>query len=153
MQLARLPAAEQCAVEVGAFLFDTFAREVKFGGADISVINGERAYRYIWEALSEGAVWVVRDGTGIVGSISLMPRVLWWTDTEFWGDGWFYVRPDRRTSKAAFTLLRAAETFARETEKPLSICVWHADEVERKDRFLRRLGYTALGGLYVKDVC
>lgn len=151
MRVDLLPPTEQSAVDVGMFLFETFAREHNFAGIEHGRVNAERAYAYIWDALTNGAVWLVRDEDGIAGSISLTPRQLWWTDTDYWGDGWFYVRPDKRTTKAAFMLLGAAEDFCRQTGKPLSICVWNAEEVDRKDRFLRRMGFIGLGGFYVKE--
>lgn len=151
MDIVRLPATEEAAAEVGLFLYDTFAKEHDFGGVPTDGINGDRAYAYIWRHINHAA-WVAVDGEGIAGTISLSPRKLWWCDTEYWGDGWFYVRPEKRRSRAAVLLLKAAEAFARETGKPLAVNVWHSADLERKDAFFRRMGFAALGGFYIKGV-
>jgi GNAT superfamily N-acetyltransferase len=149
MHLRRLEATEADAVSVGMFLFETFAQEHSFAGRKTEKVNGHRGYAHIWQHLERGAVWVVEDHDGIAGSIAVMKRKHWWSDGEYLADGWFYVRPEKRASRAALLLIRAAEQFAGGTM--LKIELSHSEDLNRKDAFFRKMGFARMGASYAKE--
>ena len=146
--IRRMHASEENALLVGSFLFETFAQEHRFGGETVPV-NPQRAYETIWRMLKHGVVWVAEDGDRIVGSLSIERDRLWWSDTDILVDGWFYIRPDSRDPTLALRLIREARTFADGT--PLCIRVFNADDVDRKDAFLRKIGFAPMGGIYLME--
>lgn len=150
MQVERLPETEESVARVGLFLADTFAREFSFGGMKGEKTEGRKAYNFIWKNLATGGVWVIEGGGKIVGSIALYRTTLWWSDTEYLKDGWLYVLPEYRNAQTAIALLRTAEAYARDEGLPLVLTVMNSEGLDRKTRFLSKMGYAQVGGLYLK---
>lgn len=151
MKVRRLDNTEADAMAVGLFLKDTFAAEHRFGTMATTTLDLGRCWAHITRILNRGAVWVIDDDEGIAGSISVLPNQLWWSSTVYLNDGWFYVRPEKRDSRAAILLLKAASDYAAAQGLPLAITVFHAVDLVRKDAFFRRMGFEPLGGTYLKE--
>lgn len=150
MIVERLPENEGAVARIGMFLNDTFAKEFSFGGLQTGKIEGRKAYNFIWRNLATGGVWIARDGDRIIGSIALYRTTLWWSDTEYLKDGWLYVVPEHRNAGTAIALLRAAEAYAMDEGLPLVLTVMNSEGLDRKTRFLAKMGYAPVGGLYLK---
>jgi len=151
MIVDRLEATEANGMAIAHFLASTFAKEHRFGSQRTAGVNIDRSWQHIWRTFTEGVVWALREGDEIIGSISVVPDELWWTDVSYLRDGWFYVRPEWRTPAAAAVLIDAASRYADELVQPLVIMPFNADRPELVGRFLRRFGFVALGGLYIKE--
>ena len=65
----------------------------------------------------------------------------------------FYVKPEKRGTKAAMMLVTGLETWAAECRAD-RVCVGlHTGlNPDRLDRFYRKLGYTYMGGNYFKEM-
>lgn len=146
-----MAATEANAMCVAEFLLE-FAAEHRFGETlRTTGINTDRAWQHIWEVFTNGAVWIALDDDGIAGSISVCRKELWWTDRPYLGDGWFYVRPEKRGFSTAMRLLDQADAYATELGLPLVINVFNAGKPEIVGKFLNRFGFTTLGGTYIKE--
>ncbi len=151
MKIRRLDADKVEAVKLSVFLRDTFGAEFHFGSRTFPEFSEGRSWAYIWPHFTHGAVWAVEDDEGYAGTISLSKKCHWWSDKEYLADGWFYVRPEKRNSRAAIMLMNAASEFAKEQGLPVSITLSLADDLDRKDAFLRRFGFERLGATYLKE--
>ncbi|MBT1154381.1 hypothetical protein J1C56_02120 [Aminobacter anthyllidis] len=151
MEIERLAATEENGLLVGTFLAQTFAQEHRFGTQAATGINTDRAWQHIWEMFTDGAVWIARDDDGTAGSISVCRKELWWTDRPYLGDGWLYVRPEKRGFSTAMRLLDQADAYASELGLPLVINVLNSGKPELVGKFLNRFGFTTLGGTYIKE--
>ena len=99
------------------------------------------------QCLREGRVFVARRGR-IVGILALQAVEQWYSHEKFLGDLVFYVSPSSRVSRVASKLLRAATEYATMRELPLLMAVVHGEDVERKDQFYVRHGFSRVGGVY-----
>lgn len=147
MQVRVLTEADVAAL--GKFLLSTFAAEHSFAGRRTTEVNVDRAHAYVIRHVTIGKAWVVEDDDGIAGSLSVIRCRHWWSDDEYLSDGWFYVCPQKRASRAAVLLLRAAEAFA--SGMMLKIDVSHAADLDAKDRFFGRMGFARCGASYAKE--
>lgn len=151
MRIRQIEKSQSDAEAVGWFLLNTFATEFMFGSMHTGPVNIERAWPHVWQVVDEGAVWVTEDDHGITGSIAIVPKRLWWTDFDYFSDGWLYVDPNKRGSRAAIMLIDAAVDHAEDNGMPLRIDVTHNEDLEMKDRFFFRKGFARVGGYYMKE--
>lgn len=151
MKIERLTATEFDAVRAGEFLLN-FAREHKFGSMPPATVNVEKSWERVWRMLDEGVVWIATsDDDAIAGSLSVMKTELWWADVAYLSDGWFFVHEDRRGSAAALMLINAATEYANALGLPLVINVFHGANPALVGKFLGRMGFSMLGGTYIKE--
>lgn len=113
-----------------------------------SALNIGKAARYVGSYIEDGKVFVVETNEGIVGSIALKPIAYWFSDEQFLQEGWFYVHPSARRSRAAPLLIKAAKEYAQELDLRLQVGLHLGDEGDRKGKFLERNGFAKLGGVY-----
>ena len=76
---------------------------------------------------------------------------LWWVDEFFLVDIAFYVGPTKRKSRAASMLIERAKEKAKELGLPLQISVTYGTDLDRKENFILRKGFTKIGGNYVME--
>lgn len=113
--------------------------------------NPERMFRYIAHHVTNGASFVAeRDGV-IVGATCGAPVHYWFSDERYVSEGYFYVVPEARPSRAAVLLLRALQGYADNLGIPLKIGVTSGNDLDRKDRFFERHGMTRIGGMYISS--
>lgn len=104
----------------------------------------------IREIISIGGVFVAEDGGEIVGSVGVSPQASWFSNATFLGDSWFFVRPDKRTSRVALMLKKAVFELAEKNKMDLVLAVYSIDNAERKGQFFAR-DMDLMGGVYVKE--
>jgi len=105
----------------------------------------------IREVIALGGAAVVEDEGEIIGSVGIGPKEAWFSTYRFLGDYWFYVRPDKRNSRAALLLKNTARDVARGVHLDLVFAVFSICDAERKSKFFAR-DMTYLGGSYVMEV-
>lgn len=153
MKITRLQANETDGVRVGTFLLETFAKEHRFGTVTGGEVNVGRAWEHVWDVLENGAAWVVENDAGdVLGSVSVVPTQLWWTDRQYLRDGWLYVEPSSRGTPAFIMLMETVEAYARADNRPLVVQVFNSGTAELAGKLLGRRGYAALGGTYIKEI-
>lgn len=92
-----------------------------------------------------------KDGK-LIGSIGLAKDCFWWCDVEYLGDVWYFVHPQYRASRVGLNLLNAAKRSAEKAMLPLIMGVVHGGDIQRKDKFFERNGFTRLGGTYARGL-
>ena len=103
------------------------------------------------ESLVDGGfVMVARQGDEMIGSVAVGRSDLWYSSQPVLRDFWTYVAPGHRRSLAAARLLKAARTFARDSEMPMFMAVTSDIETERKERLFARF-LRPVGRIFMED--
>jgi GNAT superfamily N-acetyltransferase len=104
---------------------------------------------YVGNHIQNGVVFTARDPSGeLCGVISGLVTCPWFSTHPHVAEGCFFVSPDMRGTGAGVALLRHLGDWADKRGLPLICAVSTGDEVERKDRFFERQGFTRIGGIY-----
>ena len=125
-----------------------FADEHQMGTLSARTRNMEKAVHWIIEHV-RCATWVVENDGKVIGSLGLRLTTPWYSDTEYYADGWFYVDPEHRKSHAGSMLLEEAKKFSGERNKPLVVGLFTLDDIERKIKMLQRRGFKLGGGIFL----
>lgn len=118
-------------------------------GLGFPAIDPVRVMAGFHRCFETGGVWVVEEDGKIVGAIGLYLNQYWFSAEPYLADMFYYVAPEARTSKAAKALLNEAKAFAAEVKLPLLIGILNANDLERKDIFMKRAGFKRAGAFYV----
>ncbi len=113
-------------------------------------VCAQKALNTIREVVGKGGAAVAVEDGKIIGSVGVGPKRAWFSNYTFLGDYWFYVTPDRRTSRAAIMLKKTAFEFAEKVGLDLVFAVFSIEDAERKSKFFAR-DMTFLGGAFVKE--
>ena len=98
--------------------------------------------------LDTGRIFLGYKGGKLVGVLAVHDGEHWFSNEKFLGDLVFFVSPRGRTSRVASLLLRNATEYATMRGLPLLMAVVNGEDVERKDKFYARHGFTRIGGVY-----
>ena len=115
----------------------------------IDPINWNKVGHVVVEDITNGLVYVAIDDQGkLLGSIGTTVVSEWYSDKKILADHWFYVLPDHRKSPVAFKLMKELKKFAKEND--ISVKVGHTlkFEIEKIDKFYKKLGFERTGTLY-----
>ena len=110
--------------------------------------NWAKVVRKVTDCIDQGVVFVYEEDGEIYGSLGGEIGKQWFTEAQMFGDLWFYVRKDKRTSKAAVSLLKAIKDWGHEHNIPLQVGHMFGGEVDRKDVLYERCGFKRLGAVY-----
>lgn len=110
-----------------------------------------KVLRALRDCISGGRIFMVRKGEP-VGILALTEGTHWYSNEKFLGDLVFYVAPSSRTSRIASHLLRSATQYATMRGLPLLMAVVHGEDVQRKDNFYARHGFSRIGGVYSRGL-
>ncbi len=96
------------------------------------------------------AIGVEDDSGELCGALLLHPMEsgFWFSSAPFLQEIGFYVRPDKRASRAAVMLLDAAKAIADDIGLPLFSTPFSGVAVDRKDKLFERSGFVRLGSIY-----
>ena len=82
-------------------------------------LNKEKVARTLAEAIDGGQVLIAESGGVILGTFAWTITTFYYSDDQFIGDLWLYVRPEHRRSMAAVRLRNAMTAEARKRGLPL----------------------------------
>ena len=122
-------------------------------GTDIPVskIHSEKMISKISEAIHRGVCLIsVNDKNILEGSIGGLVASDWWSDEKYLGDLWFYVTAKARKSNAAFELVREFKKVGKEAGVPVRLGHVFSKDLERKDKFFKRLGLQKAGSVFLE---
>lgn len=117
---------------------------------NLTEINSEKLISQINEALHKGVVLVAHKNNNIVGSIGGVIVSDWWSDEKYLSDLWFYVSPQSRKSLAAIKLAKNFIKEAKQAKVPVRLGHVFSGDIDRKDKFFKRLGLVKAGSLYME---
>lgn len=140
------PAAPQDLREVIEFLIYRFhASYAEF----FPPVNVEKVIHSAASAIDTGIVYLARTKDGeLAGVISGRITTPWFSDTAMATDGFFFVAPEHRGTRAASALVKALQAWATEKGLELTCSVSSGDDVDRKDRFFHKQNFQRIGGIY-----
>ena len=113
-------------------------------------VSAQKALDHIRHVISVGAVAIAEQGGEIIGTAGVSLRSPWFSDEQFLGDSWFFVRSDKRSSRAALLLKKTMFKFADDVGRDLVFAVFSTEDPERKSKFFAR-DMKPLGGAFVKE--
>lgn len=121
-------------------------------GANFPQPNWSKVTHTVLHAIEQGVVILAEDDEKeILGSIGGVPGPEWFADQPYLGDLWYYVREDKRDSRAAVELLKGFKKIAHEKGFKTKVAhVFGEDDKESKDRFYERMGYMPVGTVYIE---
>lgn len=117
----------------------------------LSPIHESKSLARINEAISEGYVEVALQDGYIVGAIGGITYTDWWSIEPRAGDLFFYVAPECRASRAAVMLMKKFIEVSKITDLDIKVGTATGEDLERKDKFFKRLGFTRGGSHYIME--
>jgi GNAT superfamily N-acetyltransferase len=118
-------------------------------GIDASRVSLKKCLRTLEICLQSGAVLAAYDKSGkAVGVMALLSQEVWWGQEVTICTAVFFVTKEARKSSAAVRLLNFAKTLAKGNNLELNIFLDTDTDLERKDKFFKRSGFTNRGGIY-----
>jgi len=100
--------------------------------------------------MTEGAIFVARDGDDIIASVGIGPSQFWYSEDWHLQDSWTFVKKGYRRSRHALVLLKMVKDFAKTVGMPLAVGVFSPGGVEKKNKLFRRL-FTPVGEMFIED--
>ena len=93
----------------------------------------------------------VEDGR-IVGTIGGRQGLDWWSDEKYFGDLWFYVLKEARSSRTAISLVKRFVKEIKNLSPDIKIRLGHvfSGDCDRKDKFFERLGFKKAGSVFME---
>ena len=102
--------------------------------------------------MQKGRIFLGYRGERLGGILAVQEEEHWFSHGKFLGDLVFYVAPCARVTRIASHLLRSAVEYATMRGLPLLTAVVNGEDVERKDKFYARHGFTRIGGVYSRGL-
>jgi len=102
--------------------------------------------------MQKGRIFLGYRGERLGGILAVQEEEHWFSHGKFLGDLVFYVAPCARATRIASHLLRSAVEYATMRGLPLLTAVVNGEDVERKDKFYARHGFTRIGGVYSRGL-
>ena len=135
-----------------AFIILLLLKEMHEGTViNIPNIKLECLARKVDNVIKNGIVFVTYNNEGfITGSIGGIYANDWWSDEKHLSDLWFFVSKNYRKSRSAIMLAKYFINFAKSIKMSVRLGHVFSGDIERKDKFFERLGFTKAGSLYVE---
>lgn len=113
-------------------------------------VDVDKVIRHVGNFIEHGVVFVARSKDGqMAGVISGVLTAPWFSSVKLVTDGFFYVAPEFRSTRAATALVRTLKVWSAEQGiEELNCSVISGDDIDRKDRFFERNGFRRIGGIY-----
>lgn len=115
---------------------------------DVARIDRDKLLRALERCFDSAAVFVAEEDDNIVGIMVLYLVELYWTDAHILTNLIYWVDVEHRKSRHGAELLEAAKDYARERGTDFDLCVESYKDLDRKDAFFKRRGFTPRGGNY-----
>ena len=135
-----------------AFIILLLLKEMHEGTVlKIPDIKLECLARKVDSVIKNGVVFVTYNNERMVtGSIGGIYANDWWSDEKYLSDLWFFVSKNYRKSRSALMLVKNFINHGKSVKMSLRLGHVFSGDIERKDKFFERLGFTKAGSLYVE---
>lgn len=116
-------------------------------------VSVDKVISYVGNLIENGVVFIAANDQGeILGVLSGIVSSYWFSDEKMVQDGFFYVAPEHRGTRAASALLKSLKAWANMKGMDLHCSTISGGDVEKRDKFYDRNGLTRIGGIYRKKV-
>ena len=136
--------------QVAAFGFKTF-KENNLEGYGVSPDLDKMIVNFTDWAINE-AILVKRnddDPKHIDGACAICKQTTWWSHSPVLMAALTYIKPEKRSFKLAYALLKAAQEYAIMNQLPLVVDIVGQTNVKKKIKLLKYLGFEEFGSLLV----
>lgn len=123
----------------------TMHTEAKF---PIPPLDMDKVSGAISKAIQTGIVLVATKDKKIIGSIGGIVAEDWFSKNKVLGDLWFYVNKEERSSNTAVFLIKHFISAAKKAKLTVRLGHVYFGDLERKDKFYKKLGLTLIGQTY-----
>lgn len=123
-------------------------RDAKDVGYDLKRINYDKLLAMLEHCFEHAAIFVAEVNDKIVGIMVLHLLELYWSDDWVLTNLVYWVDAEHRKSRFGAALLKAAKDYAREQARDFNLCVESHKDLDRKNVFFQRQGFTPVGGNY-----
>jgi L-amino acid N-acyltransferase YncA len=132
-----------------AALIVVMHKEAEF---ELATMNSEKLVSQINELVHRGIVLVAVEDGRIVGTIGGRQGLDWWSDEKYFGDLWFYVLKEARSSRTAISLVKRFVKEIKNLSPDIKIRLGHvfSGDCDRKDKFFERLGFKKAGSVFME---
>lgn len=130
-----------------AIMLDTMHKETEI---ELPKIDAMKLINKINDLIHNGLVFVSVKDNKIQGSIGGQICSDWWSTEKYLGDAWFYVFKDQRKSNVAKNLIQAYINSAKDANMKVRLGHIFSGDIDRKDKFFKRLGLVKAGSIYVE---
>ena len=130
-----------------AIMLDTMHKETEI---EVPKIDAMKLINKINDLIHNGLVFVSVKDNKIQGSIGGQIFSDWWSTEKYLGDAWFYVFKDQRKSNVAKNLIQAYINSAKDANMKVRLGHIFSGDIDRKDKFFKRLGLVKAGSIYVE---
>jgi|TARA_R110000744_G_scaffold247556_2_gene364084 L-amino acid N-acyltransferase YncA len=132
-----------------AALIVVMHKEAEF---ELATMNSEKLMSQINELVHRGIVLVAVEDGRIVGTIGGRQGLDWWSDEKYFGDLWFYVLKEARSSRTAISLVKRFVKEIKNLSPDIKIRLGHvfSGDCDRKDKFFERLGFKKAGSVFME---
>jgi len=116
---------------------------------ELGAIDSKKLSETVLSVMNSGVVFLAVENDQVVGSIGGLFTSEWWSEEIIFGDLWFYVYKDKRSTTAGIGLIKK---FI-EAGNGMKIKLGHVynGDLDRKDKFYESLGLQKAGSTYVKE--
>lgn len=124
-------------------------------GLDRNKLNPDKLWNSLRACMEHGALIVSENETEITGIMAICLVESYWSDDFSLTNQIYYVPAQYRKSKAGLNLLKASVAYVLERGLEFSLHVESFENLDRKDKFFQRYGFTRCGGNYIlgRDKC
>tara|TARA_R110000851_G_scaffold192660_1_gene343404 strand:- start:792 stop:1235 length:444 start_codon:yes stop_codon:yes gene_type:complete len=132
-----------------AALIVVMHKEAEF---ELATMNSEKLMSQINELVHRGIVLVAVEDGRVVGTIGGRQGLDWWSDEKYFGDLWFYVLKEARSSRTAISLVKRFVKEIKNLSPDIKIRLGHvfSGDCDRKDKFFERLGFKKAGSVFME---
>jgi|TARA_E500000305_G_C3898628_1_gene177628 L-amino acid N-acyltransferase YncA len=130
-----------------ALMLNTMHKETEL---EVPKINTVKLIDKINQLIHTGLVLVSVKDNKIQGSIAGLISQDWWSEEKYIADAWFYVFKDERKSGVAKNLLQNYIKSAKDAKLKIRLGHIFSGDLERKDKFFKRLGFVKAGSIFVE---
>lgn len=129
-----------------ALLLPCIEHDATAVGYDLNRINYEKLLAMLEHCFDYARIYVAEADDKIVGIMVLHLVELYWSDDYVLTNLVYWVDPEHRKSRFGVQLLKAAKDYATERKLPFDLRVESYHDLERKEKFFKRHGFTPCGG-------
>lgn len=130
-----------------AIMLDTMHKETEI---KVPKINTLKLINKINDLIHNGLVFVSIKDNKIQGSIAGQICSDWWSEEKYIGDAWFYVFKEQRKTDVAKNLIQTYIKTAKDAKIKIRLGHIFSGDIERKDKFFKRLGFVKAGSTFVE---
>lgn len=118
-------------------------------GGNLPEPSTEAILTFFSSLIKDEIILIVREqNKRIVGVLALTTFNLWWSEESVLNSAFFYIIPEFRKDNIARLLLESAKEYSNLNNVKLFIDIFTDLDLDKKEIFLKREGFTKIGSIF-----